>query len=507
MLVDLRQQPNAQTLRADVCIAGAGVAGISLARALSRHGLRVCLLESGDKDFRQETQDLYAGDNVGMPYYDLVDSRLRFVGGTTNIWGGRCVPLADIDFKQRDWVPHSGWPLDPADLQPYFRRAHEQLELGAYAYTNLWPHEAANPLRGSADLTVEFWRFDNRAERFGWASTQDLRDDPRVTLVVNANVRRLCANGNASALRSLEVCTLEGVSTQVEADAYVLACGGIENPRLLLASNDVEPTGIGNRHDQVGRYFMEHPHGRAAYVESPDAFALWHSFRKRREVKSRGSKSQRASAAPPRQAGPPIAPALRLSDAAQQRERTLNSALTFKLQTPHSPAHGKRLYGSLKHALQPTRSNRALWQTYRRGRDLVHATVRPALERLRARTGDRRLALILRAEQAPNPNSRITLGPRADALGMQRAQLDWQLTPLDKHSVRSLAQRVVHALGASAEQVTYEPWLLRDDAHWPVDPSVGNHPIGGLSPHGYHAHERRCAPRCRRRALPCARLR
>ena len=134
MLIDLLKTPEATLPPSDVCIVGAGAAGITLARALVAQGRSVCLLESGGLDFEQATQDLYRGANVGMPYYDLDESRLRFFGGTVSIWGGRCALLDPIDFEKRDWVPHSGWPIDRSDLDPYYRRAHDLFELGPFAY-------------------------------------------------------------------------------------------------------------------------------------------------------------------------------------------------------------------------------------------------------------------------------------------------------------------------------------------------------------------------------------
>ena len=117
MLIDLRDASVPTKLDTDVCIAGAGAAGVALSRSLVQRGHDVCLLEAGGMDFHQSTQDLCAGQNVGMEYYELEHSRLRFFGGTTNIWGGRSVPLDRMDFEQRDWVPHSGWPISLDDLQ------------------------------------------------------------------------------------------------------------------------------------------------------------------------------------------------------------------------------------------------------------------------------------------------------------------------------------------------------------------------------------------------------
>ena len=134
MLLDLRELPETAALDADVCIAGAGAAGITLARALLARGRRVTLLESGGLDFEAATQALCAGANLGFDYYGLEDARLRFFGGTTNIWGGRCALLDPIDFERRSWVPHSGWPIAFADLEPWYRIAHAELSLEEFDY-------------------------------------------------------------------------------------------------------------------------------------------------------------------------------------------------------------------------------------------------------------------------------------------------------------------------------------------------------------------------------------
>src|SRR5210317_1664420 len=130
MIIDLQKSAGDVRLEAEVCIVGAGAAGVALARDLMNAGRDVCLLEGGGMDYEDKTQSLFIGENVGMEYYDLDHSRLRFFGGTTNIWGGRSVTLDAIDFEKRDWVRYSGWPITREDLLGYYRIAHDSLELG-----------------------------------------------------------------------------------------------------------------------------------------------------------------------------------------------------------------------------------------------------------------------------------------------------------------------------------------------------------------------------------------
>src|SRR6266702_8167288 len=110
VIVDARSVPAGTVVETEVCIVGAGAAGITLAREFSDAQVRVVLLESGGMDYEPETQALYEGQSIGRPFLDLTICRLRFFGGTTNHWGGWCLPLDEIDFEARDDLPYHGWP-------------------------------------------------------------------------------------------------------------------------------------------------------------------------------------------------------------------------------------------------------------------------------------------------------------------------------------------------------------------------------------------------------------
>ncbi len=466
MLNDLADLPDNSLIETDVCIVGAGAAGISLARSLIGTSLDVCLLESGSFDHETDVAGLGSGTNTGHAYYDLVDSRLRFFGGTTNIWGGRCVPMDADDFEPKPWVPYSGWPIRRKDLEAGYRFAHDQLELGSpIDGETAWLRMRGEPPGYLGDaFTTSFWYFDQTAERFSAARCSDLFEAPNIRILTHASVSHLQARDNATGLTHLEVRNLTGHSARISSRAFVLAAGAIENARLLLASRDVEKKGIGNGRDQVGRYFMEHPHGRLGRVASGKAFALWSAFKKRFPRNS-----------------VPLMPVLRPSPALQEKAGILNTALTFKLQRDPTAgvALNKRVYTSLKHQLSPTRTNRMLWHNYNRLRRFLQRHRTPFV-RLANRTGHRNVYAMIRAEQAPNPDSRVVLSTSTDALGVPKADLHWQMGEQDKHTLRVLAGELDAAL-ARAGPGGFEPspWIDDGSLAWPVDPTVGNHPIGG----------------------------
>ena len=459
MLIDLRTAEGLGPIDADVCVMGAGAAGIPMARRLAEGGLKVCLVESGGTDFEQATQDLYRGENLGMPYYDLHDSRLRFFGGTVAIWGGRCAVLDPIDFEERPWVAHSGWPFGRAEIDPYYRRANAIFDVGEFDYEHdVWRQlGVADPGLDPSELDAKLWRFDEEMERFTAARARDLFESPNVTILLHANVTDIAKTENADAIEHVEARSLEGRSLTIRAKQYVMACGAIENSRLLL-QND-----IGNRHDNVGRYFMEHPAGRVAKIETPEPYELWALFQKRffRD-------------------GPPLAPALRLADDAQRRHEVLNSIVTFKLQ--RDPKHGVNMssavYNKLRHNISPDRKGRMADHVYRAVRTAFHRSVRNWFEKFRANSGRTHLYAITRGEQAPNPSSRVVLSEDRDALGSPRADLIWRLSDIDKRTARvfpEVMDRELRRLGRGSATPT--EWLSDPDPQWPIDYTVGNHPF------------------------------
>lgn len=467
MLVDLQKNPEALADRQfDVCVIGAGAAGVTLARELMRAGHQVCLAESGGMDFEEKTQALYDGANIGHDYYPLEESRLRFFGGTVSIWGGRCALLDEIDFAKRSWVPHSGWPITRDDVMPYWRKAQDIFEIGPFEWDDAYrlcgiPDQGFDPEKLATDL----WRFDEATERFAQARTKDLIDSPNLTIVLHANATQVQASANGAEIEHVEVKTLTGQSAKLKAKHYVLACGAIENVRLMMASDDVVTGGLGNAHDQLGRFFMEHPTGRIGKVETSRPFDLWAAYQKR-FMKS----------------GPPLAPVLRLSDAVQEAEGAMNSIVTFKLQRPPEKgvALGNKLYGTIKHSLNPNRTGRRLDHIYRGVRAWFHKAVREKVEAAMANTGMTGLYMIIRGEQAPNPDSRIVLSDKRNALGERQADLDWQLDGLDKHTARVFARVFGEELQRMGQgHVTPTEWIAGAGNDWPVDPTVGNHPIAG----------------------------
>ncbi|HLY05077.1 MAG TPA: GMC family oxidoreductase [Rhizomicrobium sp.] len=265
--LDARSLPKGATLETDVAIVGGGPAGISLALALAGAPFRVLLIESGGLQFDAATQRLYAGTESGVSYIPLENTRLRYLGGCSNHWGGWCRPLDPVDFEKRDWLPWSGWPFARSTIEPYFARAQSLVEAGSIVYddSKTWTKAWGAPLRlASGGVYTTYFQFSKQRDgtlptHFGERYADDLRRIANLTVCLFANVTGLRLTHDARSLARLDVATLEGNRFAVKPKVSVVATGGIETPRLLLASNDVMRTGVGNAHGLVGRFFADHP--------------------------------------------------------------------------------------------------------------------------------------------------------------------------------------------------------------------------------------------------------
>jgi choline dehydrogenase-like flavoprotein len=270
--IDARTLPAGTVFSPELAIIGGGPAGISLALALTGSGHDILLLESGGLVFDAKAQSLYAGRQTGVAYTALDGGRLRFLGGSTNHWGGWCRPLDTVDFEARDWLPHSGWPIGKSEIEPYYPRAQALVEAGPWIYDGadkMVTDDGPVVALGEGGVYTSWFQFsrtrgDVLPTHFGQRYQDDLKRAAGVTPLFHANVTgiRLTPDGNAVDHLDIASLTAAGAADKrftVKPKYVVLAAGGMENARLLLASNDVMKTGIGNQNDLVGRFFADNP--------------------------------------------------------------------------------------------------------------------------------------------------------------------------------------------------------------------------------------------------------
>lgn len=423
MIDDARRLEPEARLEYDLCIIGAGAAGIAIAGALCSSGMRVCLLESGGLRYEAQSQALAVAECVGQPYFPVHEARLRRLGGTTGWWNGACRPLDPVDLGPRPWLGLVGWPVVTIkELTPWYEEAQRLCELAPE------PFDPADPWfehAGGSPLPLDPQRFVTRIFRyspptdFGRAYRQKLQSAADLHVFVHASAVAIEVDQEARRATGVRVRPLPGREITIAAGLVVLAAGGIENARLLLASSRVRPQGLGNDHDQVGRCFMEHLFFDD--VARLELDATWPQLR----LYGRQS----------RLAGTSIHATLAPTAGLQREAQLLNACVRLTHPAKRQPglmaAMDVRDY--LRTGFRRSDIGRALRTMVTDAVGTAGAILQLKLERDDVwRRGGHPLLVSVTSEQAPNPDSRITLSPQQDHLGQPLARLDWRLGDADR---------------------------------------------------------------------------
>jgi len=503
MLSDARRVPPGTTIAADLCVIGAGAAGITIARELAGSGLRVLVLESGGEELDPRTQSLYRGRSTGIPYFALDGTRLRFLGGSTNHWGGVCRPFDPLDFEPRDWIPFSGWPIRKRDLDRYYGPASAIVGLSSDDFSaESWEQrDHFSPLDLGPRTEPRVAQIvDPDSRSFGIRYRSEIEAAEDVDLYLHANATEIEADPAGGAVARVRVATLSGNRFSVKARSFVLAAGGIENPRLLLASNRQLPRGLGNQNDLVGRFFTEHPRFVAGLVAPSDA-EIGVGFYGVHHV---GDADIQGYVALPE----PVQREEELVDVQVFVHPTYDErfAAAFESDDVESLRAVSRGQGTIDEfgtdlmnvvadlttfreytipgAPLPVPYPEIVERTLEGGDelrdhipDLLGDIAADGYRRLNGSVPLQALELSTRLDQAPNPESRITLSRSRDALGMPRAQLEWRLSEIDRRSAARATE--ILASGFSAAGLGRVRIVFDDDeAGWPDDLAGGNHHIG-----------------------------
>jgi choline dehydrogenase-like flavoprotein len=477
VILDYRNDPFS-TIEVDLCVIGAGPAGIAIAREFLNTTVTVCVLESGGMDAEANSQLLCEGISIGHASFNAATCRLRAFGGSTNVWGGGCIPLSRLDFEARHWVPHSGWPLRYEQLEPFYSRARSLFKIDEHGFNegSFSTPPARKPPAFDENKLINR-NFVLSPVYFAETYGEDLRRAPNVQVFLHVNALELESCPAARSVMQVQVSSLHGQRGIVRAKQYVLASGGIENARLLLLSDSVATAGLGNDHDLVGRYFMDHPSGILGTLTTGAPEQVTRAYN--------------------RKGGKGIAPAfpeLCLSEPAQ-REHQLLSGRVRPIAVEGPVPRGVRALRDLRKAMRkPSRDDSMALEgkintatpgtadgevpqpTARRMGSLALelgtglGDIARAMQRKRAGkpvVETERVDVVGFFEQAPNPDSRITLGQETDALGQRKARIDWRLTSLDWHTYRTAASVFGAELARACNgRFELQPWLAngRDES-------------------------------------------
>jgi choline dehydrogenase-like flavoprotein len=455
MIIDaLRDCEDGAELAYDLCIVGTGPAGLTLALELAPLGLRIGILEAGGKAFSKESQEFFKGTVTGTQRAEHLHSyRYRRLGGTSTAWGGRCLLYDPIDFERRDYIPESGWPIPYDAMLPFYRRALERCEAGPmeYAAASVIPGQTPQMIADLPDgdvVTSVLERWSPPTD-FGRRYYAELKASRTATVVLNAACAGINLDASHKRVESLSVRAGKAKSLVVKAKIIILAAGGVEVPRLLLASNHQLPAGIGNGHDLVGRYFMTHVAGLVgtAYLDVNPSTVAQGYLRDANGVYVRRR--------------------ITFSAEAQRRERIPNVSLQFHHPPVDDPGHGSAVLSAVfiaKHIASIRRGippglgiadddaddeTMRLWLQHLK--NLIVDL--PGLVGFLPRFGYRRYlqrrripSVVLPSrravfpvhyhmEQSPSRRSRVVLSDERDGYGHPRARLEFHVNDLDVDGV------------------------------------------------------------------------
>lgn len=502
---DLATHAADSRFEADLAIVGGGPAGLTIAREFFGTSTRVLILESGMLEETPHHAALAEVESVGEPrsntqkqkrvaFHGASSSswspdlqpygvRCRALGGSTIAWAGKSAAFDSVDFDKRSWVAHSGWPIERADLARYLDRAADVLNLGPNSYDeSVWELIGMAPPEPRVDvegLRSFFWQFArSRLDhmdimRFGQEFVTFKAENVRVLL--NATVRQIELAPDGTSFNGLEISTVEGVRSKVKAKLAVIAASGIENPRLLLASNAVHSSGIGNSRDLVGRFLMDHAGARVGRFDAAGLAQIVKRFGFY-GVRHNGRTHMYMHGLAP-------------SPIIQEREQLLNSAVYFMPErAPDDPWDAlKRLLR--RNSAKPGCDMLAVLSgagllARGIGMKALASKATPAVlkdfivntaiqynpnvvaEEFQSRGLPHKLTGVwidAIAEQRPDPDSRITLSDRTDRIGVPLAKVNWRINDDERRTIVRIAHLTRDAFARVGMAVPIlEPWVTEE---------------------------------------------
>ena len=447
MIEDFNKFNDGSSFAADICIIGAGAAGITIAREFVGTRRKIVVLEGGGFAPEPDSQKLFESEVVGLPHASIHDGRARIFGGTTTLWGGQALRFEDFDFKVRSWVPHSGWPIPNKTLDPYYERAERVLQIDAHiSFQELCTSFGIEPPAFDPNrLRMECSRWSPKPN-FGKSYREELKKSPNISILLHANVTAIVTNQIANAVESIEFKTLGGKKGIAKAQFYVICCGGIETARLLLASNRIESNGVGNRNDLVGRYFQEHIHVNYGNVLTKQRTHLQDLF----ESFFIG--------------GLKYAPLVTLTQGTQVEKQLLSihGMVVFEPAPDSGIAAMKKLFRAMigRSFSNVAELRRLLGRSMANPGELLRLAYRLYVQKRAATPNQGPILFGAQCEMAPNPDSRVMLSEARDILGMPRVRLDWRLGELERRTISEF----VKTLASEFERLGLGSFDLRQAA-------------------------------------------
>jgi choline dehydrogenase-like flavoprotein len=419
-----------ETIHTQVCIIGAGAAGITIARNL-KNSERVTLVDSGNFGLDNRTQSLYEGKNLALKYFDLLKCRLRYFGGTTNHWGGYCRTNDPIDYEGRPDLNLPEWPVKSDELEPYIERAKKELGLkyDFFDHTELLKDKGISKDQLIDDITdglqTKIFQVSSKT-KFSRIYRDELKKQSNLDVLLNLNAVHIELSTDGLNIEFILLRNLKGEETRIYAQKFIIACHGIENARLLLNSNNRQKQGIGNTSGHVGKYFMEHAHIDASRLIPTDNFPKFYDFSLLRRQKLNANIS--------------------FTDEFTRKNKMLQYYCRFfPVYAEDSVLNAAR---RLKQSLNQPYSA-SLYYDLSKSVSNIQEITKFVISNLHWHSPTPKYYYLNhRIEQAPNPNSRVVISSEKDEVGAYKADLNWELNNHDYDAFKKGQDKIVMELSA-----------------------------------------------------------
>ena len=454
MIIDLLKGNIHNDCIYDVCITGGGPAGISLALELSDGGLKVCLVESGGKTNKIKNQKLNKVKNIGIHYKDLSIQRSRFLGGASNLWGGNCIPLDPFDFRKTS-VREESWPFQYESLEKYIKKAEKLMDIDNFAFGRDIQEKINLPLKNGENDQFEWkvWKFCDFPFKFSLRFFERLESDKNITVILNANLVDVETADEKKYITAATFKTLTGKICKIKASDFVLACGGVENARLLLNFHERKSLNITAEARLLGKNFAEHPNATVGYLIGKNAKNVYanHAIKYldgNRAVKAGlgikietrekfGLLNGIISIWPIPIESKTFSRARSLLQLLKNRELSFKTLFTAIMVMPSIPLLVPHIYKRFK------------------GRpiNVIHEI--------------NRFDVRLMSETYPNTESCVNLIDDLDTLGIKRASLNWQLSSKDRHSFIEIAKLAKNHFEKEEDvELVLHDWIFDETKDW-----------------------------------------
>ncbi len=462
MIADFRRSDTPSAFDTDICVIGSGAAGLTVA-CHAAGKLRVLVLEAGGRDPAPGDDAWLTGASSDFTLTGFLNGRARAFGGATRRWYGQCIRLDPIDFEPRPWVPHSGWPLAARDLDAHYDRAEQFVGIAGHPYdARNWARFGVPDPGFTADrVTPKFTIYCPQPD-FSKAYGRRVANDPAISVLLNAAAIGITLAPDGTRVAGLRIRggDREGI---VRARAYVLCGGGIENARLLLASNDAIPAGVGNARGLVGRFFQDHPGATTGALATSQPRKVQEQFRKLRRR------------------GLTFWPKLALTEAAQRDGHYLNANCQMLYDYAEASAMVRARHAvAMARERRPAAAALAAWRLLHHAPELTREAVHTVATGKFPILQPSRVLLTCHVEQPPDPDNRITLGNDRDRYGVPLARIAWRVGRAEIRTMRAITEaagQALHRLGFGEMSVL--PWL--DAAEVPREEIVDTYHHAGTT--------------------------